>query len=105
MYADVQKTQEDKVESELGKLMHSEKESLQLILEQVQSAMAKFQGKEDDSNKKKISKLVKEYNAYKKSKLQHFRFNPEKMSTQFGETKNFMPVVKFVYTPCSAGFF
>ena len=69
MYADVQKTQEDKVESELGKLMHSEKESLQLILEQVQSAMAKFQGKEDDSNKKKISKLVKEYNAYKKSKL------------------------------------
>ena len=94
MYADIQKTQEDKVEKELGE--QSEKESLQLIFEQVQSAMAKIQGKEDDSNKKKISKLVKEYNAYKKSKLQHFRFDPEKMSTQFGKTKNYISVVKFV---------
>ena len=76
------------MERELG--MHNEKESLQLILEQVQSAMAKIQGEDDYSNKKKISKLVKEYNAYKKTKLQHFRFNPEKVSTQFGETKNYM---------------
>ena len=92
MYADVQKTQEDKVERELGE--QNEKKTLQLIMEQVQSAMAKIQGKEDDSNKKKISNLVKEYNAYKKSKLQHFRFNPEKMSSQFRETKNYMSVVK-----------
>ena len=53
----------------------------------VQSAVAKVQGKEDDSNKKKISKLVKEYNAYKKGKLLNFRFNPAKMSTQFGKVK------------------
>ena len=38
----------------------------------------------EEANRKKIAKLVNEYNAYKKEKLQNFRFNPAKVSTQFG---------------------
>ena len=82
MYADIQKTLEDKVERENYDLLEIEEQSER---GPVQSAMAKVQGKEDDSNKKKISKLVKEYNAYKKSKLQNFRFNPVKASSQFSK--------------------
>ena len=38
----------------------------------------------EEANRKKIAKLVNEYNAYKKERLQNFRFNPAKVSTQFG---------------------
>ena len=38
----------------------------------------------EEANRKKITKLVTEYNAYKKKKLQNFRFNPARVSTQFG---------------------
>ena len=40
--------------------------------------------KGEEANRKKIAKLVNEYNAYKKERLQNFRFNPAKVSTQFG---------------------
>ena len=36
-------------------------------------------------NKRKVLKLVNEYDAYKRRKLQNFRFNSTKASTQFGE--------------------
>ena len=56
MYTDIQKTQEDKVEREKFDILELEEQSEK---GSVQSAVAKVQGKEDDSNKKKISKLVK----------------------------------------------
>ena len=42
-------------------------------------------GQEQKANRKLISKLVGEYNAYKKSKLLNFRFSPEGRSTMFGK--------------------
>ena len=41
---------------------------------------------EDEVNRRKISKLVNEYNACKKNKLQNFIFNPTKPSTNFGKS-------------------
>ena len=67
MYADVVKIQEDMVEVENHTMM------------------ANIERKGQQANRKKIEKLVTEYNAYKKSKLQNFRFNPTKAATQFGE--------------------
>ena len=40
---------------------------------------------EHKANKKLISKLVGEYNAYKRSKLLKFRFSSKARSTMFGK--------------------
>ena len=81
MYFDIQKTQEDNVATDEHEIPENETESLPRWAQKI---MANMQGKGEDANRKKISKLVKEYNVYKKSKLQNFRFNPAKVSTQFG---------------------
>ena len=39
------------------------------------------------ANKRLISKLVGEYNAYKKSKLLRFRFSSKASSTMFGKSE------------------
>ena len=41
--------------------------------------------KEQKANRKLISKLVREYNAYKKSKLLNVRFSSNSSSTMFGK--------------------
>ena len=60
MYADIKKTKEDMVETD-------------------KYAM---RAKGQQANRKKISKLVSEYEKYKKNKLQNFRFNPDKEHQQ-----------------------
>ena len=42
-------------------------------------------GGQGQKAKDKISRLVKEYNLYKKIRLPNFSFNPEKVSTFYGE--------------------
>ena len=71
MYADIQKTEEDMVETD-------------------KYAM---RAKGQQANRKKISKLVSEYEKYKKNKLQNLRFNPDKASTRFGK---FCSVISFL---------
>ena len=66
MYADIQKTREEGI----------------VPVQHEKAANRLAEGEE--ANRKKIVKLVNEYNAYKKKKLQNFRFNPAKVSTQFG---------------------
>ena len=63
IYADVQRIEDDRVEG-------YEKDTLQ-----------------HKANKKLISKLVGEYNAYKKSKLLRFRFSSKASSTMFGKSE------------------
>ena len=82
MYADIQKTHEDIVETEEPEILVPEAKSLKRW---AQEMMADMRGKGEDANRKKISKLVKEYNIYKKSKLQNFRFSPVKASSQFSK--------------------
>ena len=66
MYADIQKTREEGI----------------VPVQHEKTANCPAEGEE--ANRKKIVKLVNEYNAYKRKKLQNFRFNPAKVSTQFG---------------------
>ena len=79
---DIWKTQEDNVATDEHEIPETETESLPRWAQKI---MANIRGKEDDANRNKISKLVREYNAYKKSKLQNFRFNPVKASSQFSD--------------------
>ena len=67
MYADIQRTHEDTADIENHAMMTN------------------IRGKGQEANRKKIEKLVHEYNAYKKSKLRNFKFNPARASAQFGE--------------------
>ena len=46
--------------------------------------VASIEGAIANANKRKISKFVNEYNAFKKNKLQNFQFNTAKLSTNFG---------------------
>ena len=69
IYADIFKTQEEKVEIEEQAILQHGVRYHKAILKA----------------KERISKLVNEYNSYKKSKLQNFRFNPAKSSSQFGK--------------------
>ena len=78
---DIWKTQEDNVATDEHEIPETETESLPRWAQKI---MANIRGKGDDANRNKISKLVREYNAYKKSKL-HFRFNPVKASSQFSK--------------------
>ena len=73
MYADIQKTREEGI----------------VPVQHEESANRPAEGEE--ANMKKISKLVNEYNAYKEKKLQNFRFNPAKVSTQFGNISQEIP--------------
>ena len=82
VYLDIWKTQEDNVATDEHEIPETETESLPRWAQKI---MANIQGKEDDANRNKISKLVREYNAYMKSKLQNFRFNPVKASSQFSK--------------------
>ena len=92
VYLDIWKTQEDNVATDEHEIPETETESLPRWAQKI---MANIQGKEDDANRNKISKLVREYNAYKKSKLQNFRFNPVKASSQF--SKFFQGIVSSVH--------
>ena len=53
--------------------------------EELQNLRLEVQGKGDAANRKKITKLVTEYNTYKRNKLRNFRFNPAKTATKFGK--------------------
>ena len=42
-------------------------------------------GKEQEEDNKKVSRLVKQYNEFKKKNLPNFFFNPEKGTEQFSK--------------------
>ena len=78
----IQKIQEDNVASDVHEVPETETESLPRWAKKI---MENIRGKGEHANRDKISKLVREYNAYKKSKLQNFRFSPVKASSQFSK--------------------
>ena len=78
----IQKIQEDNVASDVHEVPETETESLPRWAKKI---MENIRGKGEHANRDKISKLVREYNAYKKSKLQNFRFSPVKTSSQFSK--------------------
>ena len=50
-------------------------------------------GEEQEEDNKKVSRLVKQYNEFKKKNLPNFFFNPEKGTEQFGKFKTFQTLL------------
>ena len=74
MYADV-----EWVEDMVGE----GKEKEQLLF----SLMGKIERKQQEENKKKIQRLIDNYNMFKTRSVQHFRFNASRNMSSFGKVR------------------
>ena len=74
IYADVQILTERFTQNTDGRVLHH-RENLEAMI-----------GVEEErEDKEKVSRLINEYNEFKRKNLPNFRFNPEKGGTQYGE--------------------
>ena len=88
IYADVEKVAELATDT-LEKEQHATKSAPTIFGNLILAEMAKlraFVGREGNrKDKGKVSRLMKQYNDFKKQNLPNFRFNPEKGMQQFGK--------------------
>ena len=91
VYFNVIKVREDLIEADnveewdipLGE--GGDTQSMHRVWEQIQKIKASMHSKEEQANRKKVSKLVKEYNSHKNAMLKNFKFSSSSPSTHFGK--------------------
>ena len=70
---------------EIGQYNSEGKQVDKETLEKIESMIATLGSEEQEEDKKKVSRLLQQYNEFKKRNLPNFCFNAEKGTTLFGK--------------------